>query len=301
MKKFASIDIGTNTILMTIAKGNSKDDFEVIDDVHSIARLGEGVGKSGVILPEAVQRASIILRNYKQLIDRHQVDKVLAVSTSAMREAKNNLEIIKQFESIIDGEVKIIDGEEEAELSYLGTIENPHESALIDIGGGSTEIIIGNNYKTNYRVSKNLGAVRLTEKYFEGIPPNKKELELFINYVNSELSNAPYGDFSGKVYAVAGTATTLGAIDLNLKTFDRESIHNHRLYLHRIDAIVNELTSCSTADIVLKYNIPQKRADVMPAGALILRQIMKSMNCNEIIISCLGLLYGVLKKMFENC
>lgn len=300
MKTLASIDIGTNTILMTIATGDSPSNFKILEDIHSIARLGEGVSKTKIISQDAVKRAELILKDYRLILDKHKVERVLAVCTSAMRDARNGLEIIHLFEKILNGKVIIIEGEKEANLSFYGTIEDPLESAVIDIGGGSTEIILGNNNEVNYRISTILGAVRLSEQFFQSLPPNKYEAEVLKNYIQAELSNIPLGDFNGKVYAVAGTATTLASMDLNLKEFDKDLIHNHVLKLNRIEDLSRELLSSRTEDIVLKYNIPQRRADVLPAGALILMEIVKSMNKTEIFASTFGLRYGVLKRMFES-
>lgn len=300
MKTFAAIDIGTNTILMTIARGDSPDNFEVLEDIHSIARLGEGVDKTGIISSDAFKRAEMILLDYRKIIDKHQPDKVQAVCTSAMRDAKNSLEMTKLFNNILSSEVKIIQGDEEAALSYLGTINDGEESLVIDIGGGSTEIIIGENFNINYRISTELGAVRLTERFLKSNPPLITEIEAMTSYVQTELNKVPYGDFSGNVYAVAGTATSLAAIDLGLVKFDRDLIHNHKLFLHSVNTISNELLSMSSKEIEQKYNIPQKRADVLPAGSIILREIMRSMNCSQITVSSLGLRYGIIKQMMSD-
>ena len=296
----ASIDIGSNTILMTIAEGNSSDNYRVLDDVHSIARLGENVDKTGIISTEAINRAELILNDYRTILDKYQPEHVVAVCTSAMRDAKNNMEVISKFQEIIKGEVFIIDGETEASTSFLGTVEDSSPSAVIDIGGGSTEIIIGDNREVNYRVSTNLGAVRLTERFFSALPPMQTEIDAFVNFVQLETNKIPFGDFNGKVYAVAGTATTLAAIDLKLKEYERSKIHNHLLYRHRVDAIAESLLSMPIESIIFALNVPARRADVLPAGSIILREIMRSMNANTLIISTCGLRYGVLKKIFDG-
>lgn len=299
MKTVAGIDIGTNTILMTIVTGENSTNFKTLEDVHSIARLGEDVDKTGLISQEAFKRAEIILKDYVEIIKKHNVDNALAVCTSSMRLAKNNLEILHLFRKILGFDVIIVSGEEEAELSFLGTIENSDEALLIDIGGGSTEIIIGENYKIHYRISTELGAVRLTERFFKHNPPKKIEIEVIKAFIQEHIKNIRFGSFSGKVYAVAGTATTLAAIDQNLKYYDFEKIHNYNLLRCKIKSILDKLLEMSSKDIELTYNIPQKRADVLPAGTLILYEILQALNADRVTVSAYGLRYGIVKKLLD--
>lgn len=300
MKVCAGIDIGTNTILMTIVKGDSSSNFEVLDDMHAIARLGEDVDKTGLISQEAFRRAEIILKDYYNLIEKRKVDTAIAVCTSSMRRAKNSLEITQLFKRILNCNVVVISGEEEAELSYIGTIETPEESMVIDIGGGSTEIIIGNNFQVNYRVSTELGAVRLTETFLKNNPPTQNEIETLLSHIHKHISNIPFGNFTGKVYSVAGTATSLASIDLNLKYFDFDKIHNYILLRCKIKSIIDKLLKMTSVDIENTYNIPQKRADVLPAGALILYEILQSINVDRTIVSGYGLRYGIIKRLLDN-
>jgi exopolyphosphatase/guanosine-5'-triphosphate,3'-diphosphate pyrophosphatase len=300
MNVYAGIDIGTNTILMTIAKGNRYSDFEVLDDMHSIARLGEDVDKTGLISQDAIKRAEIILKDYYELMKKRKVDKAIAVCTSSMRRAKNSREITQLFRKILNCEVIIISGEEEAELSFIGTIETPEQSMVIDIGGGSTEIIIGENFQVNYRVSTELGAVRLTETFLKNNPPTRSEVETIVSHIHKHIRSLPFGNFTGKVYSVAGTATSLAAIDLNLKFYDFEKIHNYTLLRCRIKSITDKLLKMTAAEIEHNFNIPQKRADVLPAGALILYEILQSINIDRTIISCYGLRYGIVKRLLDN-
>lgn len=296
----AAIDIGTNTILMTIAEGDSSANYRVLDDYHSIARLGENVDKTRMISPEATDRAAIILSEYRKTLDEFKPSKVVAVCTSAMRDAKNNLAILNRIKQIIKGEAIIIDGLTEANLSFHGTVEDDADSIVVDIGGGSTEIIIGSNRKVNYRISTNLGAVRLTERFTAGYPLSNIEKDVLNNEILQEIRAIPFGDFRGNVYAVAGTATALAAIDLDLADFSREKLHHHVLFPHRIESLSNMLLSSTTDFVVERYKIPRKRADVLPAGALILSSIVKALNNTDVIVSTEGLRFGVLKNILDG-
>ncbi|HOM06034.1 MAG TPA: hypothetical protein PLU67_11165 [Candidatus Kapabacteria bacterium] len=300
MNTYAGIDIGTNTILMTIAKGTSPSEFVVLDDVHSIARLGEDVDKTGLISASAIKRAELILKDYAQIMNKHKVDTALSVCTSSMRLAKNNLEVLQLFKKILGCEVIIVSGEVEAELSFTGTIETPDEALVIDIGGGSTEIIIGENYQINYRISTELGAVRLTERFLKHNPARNTEIEIMKTHILESIKDLRFGEFQGKVYAVAGTATSLASIDLNLKYFDIDKIHNYELLRCKIKSISDRLFKMSSREIELEYNIPQKRADVLPAGSLILYEILNAINSDRVIVSAYGLRYGIIKKLLDN-
>ncbi|MEJ5245070.1 MAG: Ppx/GppA phosphatase family protein [Bacteroidota bacterium] len=300
MNTYAGIDIGTNTILMTIAKGDNCHKFDILDDLHSIARLGEDVDKTGFISENAIRRAEIILKDYAQIMAKHKVDSALAVCTSSMRLAKNNLEVLQLFKKILGCEVIIVSGEVEAELSFCGTIETPDEALVIDIGGGSTEIILGENYQINYRISTEIGAVRLTERFLKHNPAKKSEIEIMQTHILESIKDLRIGEFQGNVYAVAGTATALASIDMNLKYFDIEKIHKYELLRCKIKSISDNLFKMSSREIELKYNIPQKRADVLPAGSLILYEILNAINSDRVIVSAFGLRYGIIKKLLDS-
>lgn len=297
-KTFAGIDIGTNTVLMTVGEGNSINDINYLEDCHAIAHLGEGVNESKKINDNAIERAKAILLNYKDICNKYNVDKINIAATSAMRDAVNSNEVAGIFESVMGFPVDIISGTEEARFSFLGTVEDLDHSSVIDIGGGSVEIISGDYSKFDFEHSYQIGAVRLTEMFFKQLPPTLSEVLELENFIEKQFSSKPLPIFSDKTYAVAGTATTLAMIFLNMKEFDKQIIHGFLLNYEAVDYCVKELLKRDISKIIVDYNIPDKRANIITAGALILRNIMRIGNIEKVIVNAHGLRYGVLKNMF---
>ena len=182
----AGIDIGTNTLLMTIGY-NENGKLHVIEDYHSIVRLGEELNQNGYVLDSACNRAVESLKKCKILCEKHGVTKINAVATSAMRDAANSADIKSRLESALGSEIRIIHGEEEAKLSFLGTVEDDSHSVVIDIGGGSTEIVFGKGSEILFRKSLQIGAVRLTEKFVSSLPPTEQEVNNCIKYIDKHL------------------------------------------------------------------------------------------------------------------
>jgi exopolyphosphatase/guanosine-5'-triphosphate,3'-diphosphate pyrophosphatase len=298
----ASIDIGTNTLLLLITEIIDGKINKIITDEHQIARLGEGLNNTGIISDNAILRATRILYDYKKIISEYKVDLVRASATSAMRDAKNSEEVKSLFESILNSPIEIIDGIDEARISYLGTIENlsDHSDIVLDIGGGSTEIIIGNNGEISYSTSLQIGAVRLTEDYFPDFESKKKNLEFARNIINNMFKVIDIPNTSGNLIAVAGTPTTIAAIDLQLPQFNAHLIHNHRLGLEKLENIVDIFVNKTSKELVDDYNVHPNRADVILGGALILLEFLKHTGKSSLIVSCRGLRYGLILDMFKK-
>ena len=305
-KRYATIDIGTNTILMLIAeKSDNPESFLELIDEHEIARLGEGFATNPTkfIIPPAKERAIKILKRYRELCDEFQVEKIFAVGTSALREATNGQEITKELSSIIKTEIELIPGEKEAEFSFKGAVSNNKPSIVIDIGGGSTEIISGEDGKILKRISIPIGAVKLTEQYFNPHPTGKEKLKDASDYLDKIFFdlNLNFNAKDTEVFAVAGTPTTLAAVDLGLDDFQRNLIEGHKLSYSKINELFELFNTFSISDIIEKYKVHPNRADVITAGTLILKKVMKKINSNEIIASTKGIRYGMMKYLVINC
>lgn len=299
-KRYAAIDIGTNTILMLIAEKSKDGSILSLADEHSIARLGEGVDKTGKINENAVKRAANILKKYRKLIIKHSVDTIRVAGTAALRDAKNAKQVREQLESIIESKIEIIPGIREAELSFLGAVEDTNPSVVIDIGGGSTEIIFGNNNELTDRNSLNIGAVRITERIFGDHPPSRNEISDAMEIIDSELSENISEKYQGKFYAVAGTPTTIAAIAMNMKEYDDDRVNGFDLTIDKTEKVFDQFLKLSVEDISNKFNIHPKRADVITAGTLILLRIMKFFSVKSVIVSSHGLRYGMIKDMFDE-
>ncbi len=299
-KKYAAIDMGSNTILMVIAEVFPDKSFKILTDEHSIARLGEGVDKTGLINEQAKSRAIDIIKKYKNICNEYHVDKILALGTSALRDAKNGQEIIAEFREILDGEVGIIPGDQEANLSFAGTVEGSQLCTVIDIGGGSTEFITGESGEVLYKKSLNIGAVRLTEKFFSQIPPKPDEILKAVEFIVNAFDEIDADMIYKNLYAVAGTPTTISAISQNIREFEYDKIHGDVLVPERINSVLNIVNSTPLAEIIEKYGIHPQRADVISAGTLILKLAMEFFRIGNCKVSAHGLRYGILKKMINN-
>lgn len=298
--RYAAIDIGTNTILMLIAEIKVNEIIYLKDSI-SIARLGENVDKDGNISEEAISRAVNILKEYKDVCNELKVSNIIAVGTSALRDASNGDDVLKIFNNVLPAEYKVIPGEIEASLSFLGTIQSSKPSVVIDIGGGSTEIIYGVDNKIKSRISLNIGAVRFTEKFISQQPIIKSELENLKIEIRKELKKVnPEIDLNSDVIAVAGTPTTLAGIALGLKDYVPDKIHNYILTANELNKIINKFCEMSNNIISEFYNIHPKRADVITVGSIILSELLNYLNLNSVKVSIQGLRYGIIKNIISS-
>lgn len=298
----ASIDIGTNTLLLLVVKIKNNKIQKVLVDEHQIARLGEGLNDTGVISDNAILRATRILYDYKNIIAENKVELVRASATSAMRDAKNSKEVKSLFESILNSPIEIINGIDEARLSYLGTIEEISNDSdiVLDIGGGSTEIIVGTKGNILFSTSLQIGAVRLTESFFPDFKSKKINLESARKFITGMFNEVEIPFTEGNLIAVAGTPTTIAAIDLQIPQYNAHLIHNHILELKNLNSIVEIFINKSSKELVEEYNVHPNRADVILGGALILLEFLKYTGKSSLIVSCKGLRYGLVLDMFKN-
>jgi len=290
----AAIDIGTNTILLTIGRKERGSTFSIIHDEVQFARLGKNVDISGRIEEERITVAEAILKKYAALCKRNSVDTIIAFATSAMRDAENSDEVHIRLTQSLGAEIEIIDGKREAELSFIGAVANNESAIVIDVGGGSTEIIAGGNNKIEFSQSINIGAVRLTERFFPTLPPSNEEIMLARELVEQKISGIPIYDYP--IYCVAGTPVTLACIAQGLDYFEQQKIHGYILSGLIINVILRQLLSSTSDEIKLMNCVTPERADILPAGTLILDRIIRHFSKNNCIVSVGGLRYGIIKE-----
>ena len=299
--KIASIDIGTNTILLLIAEiKNNK--IIPLHNAQFIARLGKNVDASGLIQKEAFGKVLNAISEFKTIAEKFNVDKIIAIGTSALRDAKNKDELIEFIVKKTGIKIKVISGEEEARLTYLGAVSGLDEKILnskitvIDIGGGSTEIINGYGFEIKQFKSLNIGAVRITEKFLEHSPPLEKEINNAKNFINTEFKKIESNfDFENStLIGVAATITTLAAYDLKLETYNGEKVNMHEMAFETIEKAYKTFKKFSIDEIKKIPQISKGREDVIFAGVLILREFMKKFKFSRIIASDRGVRYGVI-------
>jgi len=298
--RVASIDIGTNTILLLIAE-LFKGKVNPLVDVETIARLGEGRQKNGILSREAMTRGFQTLSQYMQRCRSMDVEKVFAVGTSALREAANTSDFLNRVKEQLDLTINVISGEEEALFSFLSVARDQGASEqrptlVVDVGGGSTEFILGKGHRVDTWTSLPLGAVRMTEQFLHSDPVSDEEWQEMEKAIRERLSELPRAEEPVNMVAVGGTATTLASVEQGLKTFDFEKIHRSCL---TAEALRNQLLLYRSKTIEERKNLPglaPARADVIPAGGAILSTAMEELQCPSVLVSCRGVRYGVLYK-----
>jgi exopolyphosphatase/guanosine-5'-triphosphate,3'-diphosphate pyrophosphatase len=301
--RLASIDIGTNTILMLVADVERNGSLSVVRDEHFIARLGKGVDEHGLIQKETFQRVRRILSQLKSIADSNGVQHLAACGTSALRDAANRQEFIDFIREHLSIYIKILSGQEEAESTYLGAVseyleDSPSgEYAVLDIGGGSTELVAGTGSTVSSAVSINIGSVRLTERILKNSPPDNTALENAVKLVQDHLRDILPLPPATTLIGVAGTLTTLAALDLQLKTFDKTLINRSVLTKETIERIFQDLRYLTLDQIRSYPQIHPSRADILLAGILILSETLHKVNLPQITVSDRGLRYGILLHM----
>ena len=300
--RLASIDIGTNTVLMLIADVQRDGSLTVVRDEHCIGRLGKGVDEYGIILKETFDRIHDILFQFQKIADSHGIQHISVCGTSALRDAKNRQEFVDFMKEKLALEIRILSGMEEAELTYLGVVSEYRTKigsksyTVLDIGGGSTEIVTGSETHVTSSISIDIGSVRLTERILKKNPPDTGQLEHAFQFVRDQLKDIFPLSPANIVIGVAGTLTTLAALDLRMESFDKNLIRRHILKVETIDRIFQELRPL-TLDQLQKYpQIHPSRADILLAGIIILRETLRKLNVSIITVSERGLRYGIIIK-----
>lgn len=298
--RLTAIDIGTNTILMLIADIVVSGGIRVVRDEHVIARLGKGVDGSRRIVPETFDRVLKYLSNYKRIHDEVHSRRIIACGTSALRDASNREEFIAFIQERLGFAISILSGDEEAELTYLGGVsefadqQSDQHFAVLDIGGGSTELSFGRSTTINAKASLDVGSVRLTERFLKTSPPAPAGLEEAQQYVLEHMKKLPQLPSGTRCVGVAGTLTTLAAIDLQLSVYDRTRVSGHVLTLETIQKIFDKLKEKRLDEIKAIPQILPQRADIILAGILILMEVMKRVGTDRITASDRGLRFGIL-------
>lgn len=295
----ASIDIGTNTVLLLIARVTNNGEIETILNEFRIPRIGRGLTPGNPVKDENVNILFDVLTEYESIISKNNCDKVLVTATHALRIASNSEEIIRRILKEFNWKVDLISGEEEAIYAFAGAVINkiPHtEYLVIDIGGGSTEIIIGRNTGISYRKSFNIGVVSGTEKFLFKNPTPNTDIAKFNEYLNeifkdlNSLSSAP-----DTAIALAGTPTTLSCMKQNLEVYNEQSVEGSKLAASDIEFLIGEISKITVQELERKYkSVVSGRQDIILAGAIILLKIMKLLDIAEVIVSTKGIRYGAI-------
>jgi exopolyphosphatase / guanosine-5'-triphosphate,3'-diphosphate pyrophosphatase len=297
----ATIDIGTNSVLMQVTRASASRDpssggaFEVVSDRATITRLGRGVERTGRLDDGAVERTLAVLDDYAAHA-RSLGAQVLAVGTSALRDAANSEVFLGRARELLGTPVEVINGVREAELTYLGAAHGlslePGPRCVVDIGGGSTEIVRGDGPRVLALTSLDIGAVRLHERHAVGTPASAEQLALVDRDVDTALERSAVAPCPPLI-AIAGTATTLAAIAYAVAPYDPLKIHGAQLSAAQIVEIATQLAKLPLDARVRVPGLDLARADVIVAGARILLGVLRAARAPSVIVSNGGVRMGL--------
>lgn len=298
--RIGAVDIGTNSVRLLVADVDDDERLRTSHRMGEISRLGEGLDRTGLIDEGAASRTLECLERFVHEAEYSGASTIRVAATNALRVATNGPEVALRFSERIGYPVEILTGEEEARLVFLAVLSGlnprPRRSVVVDIGGGSTEIIFGEGQDGNQVISLELGCVRLTERFVRSDPPTEDELgsvRRFVQDVFQEKLTDFVADGLERAVGVGGTVTAFGALDLNLTKYDPTRIENHLLSRDRIAAIERQLCSIPLANRRDLAGVSRGRADIIPAGAVILSEFVNRFPIAGITVSTRGLRYGL--------
>jgi exopolyphosphatase / guanosine-5'-triphosphate,3'-diphosphate pyrophosphatase len=295
--RVAVIDVGSNSTRLLVADVDGG--VAVLERQSRVTRLGRGVDLSGQLSDEAIEAACAAIADYVEICDSMGAGRVAAIATSAVRDASNGDAFVAELRERFALSARVLDGEEEARLTYRGaTAERPPSipTLAIDIGGGSTEIVVGTGAEIAFHASLQAGVVRHTERHISGDPPTAAELEELAADARALIATALDGDDEARAsagIAVAGTPTSLAAVDLGLEPYDPARVHGHVLSLETIQRLLSQFASAPLAERVEIPGLHPDRAPTIIAGCVILVEAMRAFGLERIQASEHDILYGM--------
>ncbi len=303
--RISSIDIGTNTILLLIVEAKGGKIIKVLHDEQVIARLGKGVDEHRIITSETANRVAEFLYSYRGTSHKYRSEKIIAVGTSALRDASNKREFCDEMLQKTGIDIEILSGDDEAEWTYRGALGDTGNEGqnftVLDIGGGSTEIISGTSKTLSQKASLNVGCVRLTERFLRTSPPTLQEISECQSFVRSNLSTVDLTQSkNSRVIGVAGTLTTLAAIHRRLTHYDPSKVEGCVLEREVVMLIFDQLKINTHEEMMRVPQISPGRADIVLAGMIILLEFMKAASLSEITVSDRGLRYGIILRELQG-
>jgi exopolyphosphatase/guanosine-5'-triphosphate,3'-diphosphate pyrophosphatase len=298
--RVAVVDIGTNSTRLLVADRDGDRVTAELDRRSNVTRLGAGVDKDGRLREDAMQRVYSTLDGYRKAIDEYGATRALAVMTSAVRDAANGSEFAAAVEQRYGLEPHILKGDDEARLTFLGAMSerDPGDSTptlVVDIGGGSTELVIGAGREMLFHVSTQAGVVRQTERHLHNDPPTDAELDALAQDVRAIISDGVPSEHRAAVQhaiGVAGTATQLAAIAQALEPYDASKVHGYVITGAERDRILKLLAAVPLEQRKRAPGLDPARAPTIVAGAVILREVMRLFSLDQIEVSEHDILRG---------
>lgn len=304
--KIGTIDIGTNSMRLLIADYNNGK-IENRKKYVNTTRIGQGVDKEGYISEEALQRNINALEEFANICKVEECQAIYCMGTSALRDSKNGNIFVDRAKQKTNINVEIISGNEESNLGFMGVLEGldtDEQILVIDIGGGSTEFILGDREGIKFAKSENVGALRMTEKFLAKDPIDTNEFSSMSKFIYGEIKDTIDYIKSKqikKIVGIGGTITSLSAMNQELEVYSMEKIHNSEVSIKNIKDILQNLKQMTLNDKKTLKGLQPKRADIITAGVEILNIIMENLEIEKIIVSeydnLEGLMCHKVKKM----
>jgi exopolyphosphatase/guanosine-5'-triphosphate,3'-diphosphate pyrophosphatase len=291
----AAIDCGTNSTRLLVHDGEG-----TVERLMRITRLGEKVHDNKRLLPDAIDRTVAVLREYREVMDRHGVTKVRMTATSAARDATNRDEFFDAAEAAVGVRPELLSGQEEGQLSFRGATADIDPALgpflVVDIGGGSTEFAYGAT-DCEFAESVDMGCVRFTEQYLEHDPPRPEELVAALSVaeiqIDGVLRNHPEIGEARTFVGLAGTVSTTAAVEIGLAEYDRDQIHHFVLTRAAVEDVFRTLATESRAERLHNPGLEEARADVIVGGLCVLVELMRRLGLDECLVSESDILDGL--------
>jgi exopolyphosphatase / guanosine-5'-triphosphate,3'-diphosphate pyrophosphatase len=306
MTRLAAVDIGTNSIRLLVAdvEGSGPDaKLRPLDRRMRITRLGQGVDRARALAADAIDRTVDVLREYRAALNDHHVERLRATATSAARDASNRDEFFASVRDVLGAMPELLSGEEEARLSFLGAtadLDAPAPYLVVDIGGGSTEFVLGAEYPTAL-ASLDIGCVRITEQFLVSDPPAPEELANAIATVRDLVAEVPRlvpgAANAATLVGLAGTITTIAAVEQGLPEYDAERIHHFRLTRDAAEEVFRTLATETAAQRAHNPGLEEGRVDVIVGGAVVLVSILRVLGFEEVLVSEADILDGLVRSL----
>jgi exopolyphosphatase/guanosine-5'-triphosphate,3'-diphosphate pyrophosphatase len=300
----AAIDVGTNTALLLVARVGADGKIEALAERAEITRLGRGIGGDGALGAEGIARTLQALRSYAEIARGHGA-KIAAIGTEALRRAPNAAAFLEPAAEILGAPIEVIDGAREAALTFRAVAAAfpdalAGELVVIDIGGGSTEIVIASGGAVRFEVSLPLGSVRFTERFIRHDPPQAGEIAAITETIDRAIAAVPFPPAGATLVGVAGTVTSLAAMAEALASYDPLRVHGYRLSRAALAGQIARLAGATQAERERMVGLDPRRADVILAGALILDRLVAATGAPEVRVSDRGIRWGLLHELAET-
>lgn len=306
MSRLGAVDIGTNSTRLLVADVTGSGRAAMLEPVERlmvITRLGQGVDATHALHPDAIERTVATLRDYGAVAERLGVERMRATATSAARDATNRDEFFDAASQVLGVRPELLAGEEEARLSFLGAtadLSAPAPYLVVDIGGGSTELVVGIDEPTG-AISIDVGCVRVTEQFLHSDPPTPEELSGAVSVVRDHLADVerelPSVREARTMVGLAGTITTVAAVELGLATYDRDAIHHFRLARASVEDVFRTLALEPAEQRRHNPGLEPGRVDVIVGGIVVLVSILRAFDIDDVLVSEADILDGIVRSL----